>query len=396
MLFFFIKELIMEMGETMKVALELQPCLKNRSGIGIYTYELAIRLQNFKDISLDGHIFNFFKRNDLNADLEGLKCSQRICKLFPYGIYRRIWHILPISYRNLFPFQMDITHFFNFIVPPGVQGKVINTIYDITYLKYPETMDKKNLIRIKKDIDYSIKRSDRIVTISENSKKDLIDFLGIRENKIEIIPPAVNQEQYSNCFSNKQKGFIKQKYGLPDQYVLYMGTLEPRKNIERLIKSFYDLQSQITEPDLYLVIAGKKGWQYETIFQLVKELDLIKQVIFTGYVEENDKALVYQMAKVFIFPSLYEGFGMPILEAMAAGVPVVTSNVSSMPEVAGDAALLVNPIETAELVNALKIMLKNEQIRQDYIERGYQQIKRYTWEISVNKLYELYMKLMKE
>ena len=150
----------------MKVALELQPCCGNRSGIGAYTYELTKRLRNQSDLEFYGNIFNFAGKNDNSQALQGITIPIHENRLFPYGIYRRIWDIAPISYNRLFPDQTDLTIFFNFIIPPRISGHVMTVVHDMTYLRYPETMDKKNLRRIEKGIQYSIERSNRILTIS--------------------------------------------------------------------------------------------------------------------------------------------------------------------------------------------------------------------------------------
>ena len=378
----------------MKIALELQPCLKSRSGIGIYTYELAKRLQDYDTVQLEGYIFNFLMRNDLAQELYGFHFQQKYCTLFPYGIYRRIWRFAPVPYRWLFGQDADITHFFNFIVPKGVAGKVVNTIYDVVWLRYPETMDAKNYKRITQDIAYSVERADRIVTISESTKQDLIDLLHIPAEKIVIAPPGVDVDAFQNSYSADALYRIRQQYQLPDQYILYMGTLEPRKNIERLVQAFAQLCRMPGMEHYCLVLAGKRGWQYDTIFAQMQQLGLEDRIVCTGYVDEADKAAVYQMAEVFVFPSLYEGFGMPILEAMAAGVPVVTSNVSSMPEVAGDAALLVDPLNVSELTEAIYKLLTDEALRQQCVARGYERCRLFTWERSADTLVQMYHDMM--
>lgn len=379
----------------MKVALELQPCLKNRSGIGIYTYELSKRLQQYGNIELIGDIFNFIDRNDLTKDLEGLNFNKHTCKLFPYGIYRRIWHYAPIKYNRLFTRSADITHFFNFIVPPRVEGKIVNTVHDLTYHFFPETMDKKNFKRITNDIQYSIERADRIVTISECSKQDIIKEFGIDEKKIEIIYPGVDYERFAMPMSSERIKEVKEKYQLPDEYILYMGTLEPRKNIPSIIEAFYYLKKEGEESlqSVKLVLAGKKGWLFEEIFNKVKKLGLEDEVIFTDYVAEEDKAAIYRMAKVFIFPSLYEGFGIPVIEAMAASVPVITSNTSSLPEVAGNAAVLTNPSDMIGMAEGMHSILTQDTYRDEMVQKGHLQAKRFNWEDSAQKLHELYVDL---
>ena len=380
----------------MRLALELQPCLRSRSGIGIYTYEMAKCLQHQQSLQLEGNIFNFLMRNNLQKELKDFSFPQRYCTLFPYGIYRRIWRHLPIPYRWLFGKGADITHFFNFIVPRGVHGRVVTMIYDVVWLRYPETMDIRNLKRIQQDIHYSIARADRIVTISESTRQDLVQMLQIPVEKIVIAPPGVHVEAFQHPYTVEEKEQIKVKYGLPERFILYMGTLEPRKNLERLVQAFAQLQQERDLRSCKLVLAGKKGWQYEGIFQQIRQNGLEQKIVCTGYVDEADKAAIYQLADLFVFPSLYEGFGMPVLEAMAAGVPVITSNVSSLPEAAGDAAVLVSPEHVEQLAEDMRTLLTDQPLRQQCIMRGYQQCRRFTWEYSADILMQMYEQMMQE
>ena len=377
----------------MKINLELQPCLKNKSGIGIYTYELTKLLQINKDIELSGEIFNFFNRNDISKDIEGLTIPIKLCTLFPYGVYRRIWNKIPINYNRLFQSDADIYHFFNFIVPPRINGKIITTIHDMTYILYPETMDKRNLKRITDDIDYSVNRSDKIITVSESSKRDIIRYLNVPEEKIEVVYNGVEYDRFAKSNNNQDKLKVMQKYNLPQNYILYMGTLEPRKNIESIVRAYSVLKKNYNH-EIKLVIAGKKGWLFENIFNLVENLKLQDDVIFTDYVDEIDKAAIYQMAKLFVFPSIYEGFGIPVLEAMASSVPVITSNVSSLPEVAGDAAILVEPKDVNSIAKNMHKILSNNDLRDKLICKGHIQAKKFTWEASAEKLYKIYKSMM--
>lgn len=376
----------------MKLGLELQSCLKNKSGIGIYTYELSKRLQKYDDIEFEGHIFNFINRNDISKDIEGINIEKRICSIFPYGVYRRIWHYAMIKYNSLFKSKCDIYHFFNFIVPPRIEGKVITTIHDMTYEMYPETMDKRNLKRIKDDIKYSVNRADKIITVSESSKCDIIKYLNVSENKIEVVYNGVEYSRFAKIYSKEEKLSVCEKYNLPQNYMLYMGTLEPRKNIESIVEAFnlFKEKSDLKEKDFKLVVAGKKGWMFESIFELVNKLNLQDHVIFTDYVDERDKPLIYNMAQLFVFPSLYEGFGIPVLEAMASSIPVITSNVSSLPEVAGDAAVLVDPKDTVSIAKNMYDILSDKNFKAELINKGHIQAQKFTWEASAEKLYGIY------
>ncbi|NRY60528.1 glycosyltransferase family 4 protein [Clostridium beijerinckii] len=379
----------------MKVSLELEPCLKNKSGIGIYTYELSKCLQKYSDITLYGHIFNFINRNNIDKDIEGLNFNKNIFRLFPYGVYRRVWNYVPIRYNFLFNDKSDIYHFFNFIVPPRIKGKIITTIHDMTYELYPETMDIRNLKRIKNDIQYSVNRADKIITVSESSKKDIIRFLNIEESKIEVIYNGVEYNKFNKSYSEEEKNRVRYRYGLPQNYILYMGTLEPRKNIESIIEAFSLLKKENApnSKNIKLVIAGKKGWLFERILNLVDKLNLKDDVIFTDYIDENDKSIIYNMASLFVFPSLYEGFGIPVLEAMASSVPVITSNVSSLPEVAGDAAILVEAKDIKSIAKYMGKVLVDKELRNNLIKNGHEQAKKFTWESSAEKLITIYRDL---
>lgn len=378
----------------MRVSIELQPCLKNKSGIGVYTYELTKRLEKFEDIKFQGNIFNFLNRNDIDKDIPDLILDRNICSLFPYSIYRRIWRCMPIKYNSLFKNDADIYQFFNFVVPTNISGKVITTIHDLTYILYPETMDKKNRERLKKDMINTINRADYILTISENSKRDIIKYLNISDDKISVVYPGVD-DVYKIILDDQYIENVKKKYNINGRYLLYLGTLEPRKNIETIIKSYNHFIKSFDE-DIKLVLAGKKGWLYNSIFNLVSEYGLENDVIFTDYVHDNDKSALYQGAEVFLFPSLYEGFGIPVAEAMASRTPVITSNSSSLPEVAGDSAIIIEPLDYIKISEFIKKILENSSMREKMIENGIKQVEKFNWDKSAEKLKNIYINLYNE
>lgn len=368
----------------MKVALELQPCSGLRSGVGMFAYELASRLKPTPDLEFEGNLFNFMNREHSKDALASIGMPVRICSGMSYGVYRRIWSRFSVPYNWLFPDRADVTHFFNYIVPPKVEGRVIDTIHDMAYLLFPETLDPKNLRRLTKDIDYSIERSDILVTVSESTKKDLIRLLHVPESKVRVIYNGVQAKESTLPFSKLQS-----RFGLTQPYILYVGNLEPRKNIGRLIRAYAKLKREANLPHR-LVLAGQKGWMYDDIFHTVSSEGLEDDVLFTGYASEADKAALYRYASVFAYPSLYEGFGIPIVEAMAAGVPVVCSCTSSMPEVAGDAALLVNPGDTDAIAEAIYRLLTDEALRNSKIALGKVQAAKFSWNKSADNLISLY------
>lgn len=370
----------------MKVALELQPCCGNRSGIGFYTYELARRLHGETGLEFVGNIFNFAGRNDNSTALKGITIPIQESKVFPYGVYRRIWNIIPISYRSMFP-AADLTVFFNFIVPPRISGKVMTTVHDLTYLRFPETMEAKNYRRLQLGMDYSLKRSNRILTVSEFSKQEICQLLTIPEEKVSVVynAPALSEE-----VADMEPLF--NRHGITKPYILYVGTLEPRKNLMRLMQAFEKLKRVEGIPH-QLVLAGGKGWNSKDILEYAQKNPDILPI---GYVTNAEKNALYQDAALFAFPSLYEGFGIPPLEAMHFGCPVVCANTASLPEVVGDAAELVDPMEVDSIAEGMLRVLTDESHRTELVRKGYIQAKKFNWEDSANKLMQICREVLEE
>lgn len=374
------------MRDMKQVALELQPCMGNRSGIGMYAYEIAKHLRSDTTMSFYGNVFNFHNKADLGEAIPEIAWPIHACAMLPYGIYRRVWHAFPLSYQSFFP-HADLTVFFNFIVPPRIKGKVITTVHDLTYLRYPETMDKKNLHRIQRDIAYSLQRSDRILTVSEFSKKELCQLLPVPEDKVSVV---YNAPALSNETVNVEQ--VLQKHGISRPYILYIGTLEPRKNLVKLIQAFDQLKKTERIPHK-LVLAGGKGWNSEGIYAQVEKT---ADVLAIGYVSNAEKSALYQNAELFVFPSLYEGFGIPPLEAMHFGCPVVCANAASLPEVVGDAAELVDPMEVDSIAEGMLRVLEDEPYRTKLVQRGYVQEKKFNWDDSAKKLMQICREVLEE
>jgi glycosyltransferase involved in cell wall biosynthesis len=374
---------------SIKVALELQPCCGKKSGIGTYTAELAKRLYTDDRISFSGNLFNFRMRNDNEAALRGIRFPIHYNTSMPYGVYRRIWGYLPIGYSDMFPHDADITHFFNYIVPPRVQGKVITTIYDLVYIRYPETMDKKNLARIKKGLLGSIERSDAIVTDSMFIKEEIISQFGLDADTVHVIYPAAAVDEINIKTSRTD---LTDKWKIQKSYILFVGNIEPRKNLVRLIKAYNILRKEWPGP-LQLVITGGKGWNSDEIYKAAAESAYSADIIFTDYVTADEKAALYHNAELFVYPSIYEGFGIPLLEAMSCSVPVVCSNVSSIPEVVGEDAFLVNPFDEADMADTLLKALTNKELASSKAASAKLRAAAFSWDNSAEKLKELYIRM---
>lgn len=306
--------------------------------------------------------------------------------LLPYGAYRRIWDIVPVPYRLIFP-QADLSHFFNYIVPPDTSGKVLDTIYDLTYLLYPETMNASNLNRLKNGMQRSLDQSDIVVTDSVFVKSEIVHELGFNENRVEVVYPAATEEEAEEL----PESYLADHWNIRKRYLLYRGTIEPRKNLNRLIQAYKKTCRELPTPPM-LVLAGGTGWKAENILRLAAET-LPGQIVMNGYISAAEKQLLYQHAAQFVFPSLYEGFGIPVLEAMRNGIPVICANTSSLPEVAGDGALLVDPLNVDDIADAMLTLLTDSLRAGQLAQRGAISAKRFSRDRSAEKMMQIYRKL---
>lgn len=376
----------------MKVAIEIQPMLdEHMTGVGWYTDNMVKRLKDFAGEN-DSYFLlgmDYYGRSGRLAGYTGRNVALKTNGIMHYGIYRRLWKILPfLAYGSFFGVSADIYHFVNFVVPPRVKGRIINTVYDMVYKTFPETMEKANYDKLDSSLKDSCTRSDAIITISENSKRELMDYLGVPSDKIHIISPGVDVSVYKPMAPSEWKD-TGIKYGLPDKYLLYLGTIEPRKNINTIIRAFHQFTG-LDREGYKLVVAGKKGWMFDEVFNLVKKLGIEDKVIFPGYIPEEDKPFIYAGATAFVFPSLYEGFGMPPLEAMACGVPVITSNSSSLPEVVGDAGIQVDSMDIDSISIAMHELTSKPELRKILAAKSIQRAQGFSWEDSVKRLIKLY------
>ncbi len=254
--------------------------------------------------------------------------------------------------------------------------KVVLTAHDLSPLVFPEFYNLKQRIwHWFINIPKLLKRAHKIVAVSEFTKLSLIEKLNIPEKKIIVAPLGVDQENYHQDLNVDRLRNVRNRYNLPGDYVLYLGTVEPRKNIQNILAAFEKLK----EP-LHLVIAGKLGWKYDNILQQIDNSPKRRYIHVLGYVPEADKPYIMKLARVFVWPSLYEGFGLPVLEAMAVGTPVLTSNVTSLPEVAGNAALLVNPYNVDDIADGIHKLNDDQALRDDFISKGIERSKQFTWQ----------------
>jgi glycosyltransferase involved in cell wall biosynthesis len=301
---------------------------------------------------------------------------------------------LPL-YANFFTGPQDIYHGLDFVLPPLV-GRVrkVVTVHDLAFLEHPETAVPSLVAYLNHVVPRAVAAADVVAAVSEATKQALIRQYRTAPEKIVVIPCGVGP-QFQRVNDPARLEEVRRKFALTQPFIFCVGTQEPRKNHLGLIKAFAQARKDSAGPAL-LAIAGGQGWLYEETRQLVADLELEASVRFLGRVSEPDLIALYSLADVFAFPSFFEGFGIPPLEAMACGTPVITSNTSSLPEMAGDAAILIDPHNVQEIADAILRVLTNPQLQQEMRQNGYLQAQRYTWEKSAHKMLELYQRLGEE
>ena len=260
--------------------------------------------------------------------------------------------------------------------------QVILTAHDLSFEMFPEMFSlKQRLWHYLLHFRRLTKRADKIIAVSESTKDDLISHYGLSEKKITVIHSGVGEELTVMSRNDPRLLAVKEKYRLPYKFILYLGTIEPRKNILALIQSYEMLLREHPALEKYaLVIAGTKGWKYEAIFEAIRTSPVREKIILPGFIADEDKAALYNLASVFVYPSFYEGFGFPILEAMACGVPVITSHSSSLPEVVGKAGMMVDPYQPEELLRALEGLLSDSHLGAKLIVEGKKRAELFTWQ----------------
>lgn len=385
--------------EKLKIAYDAQLLLDDKmTGIGWLAHNVVsamIRVRPQNEYTLDFFLLSKqIKKNKKiikKYRLAGFAIDG--CNWFNYTLYKIIWPFIPIRYSSFFRRREDITMFFNYYIPPGVNGKKITMIHDMTYKVFPETLNKKTLYMLNMNMKKSCKRADKIITISEFSKREIVKYMGVDENIIEVMPIGIEHNLFKTYEDKQQIQKVLKKYGIMEEYFLYLGTLEPRKNIERMLQAYLKLKKENDNCPKF-VISGRKGWMYDSIYGFVKQNNMEDSIIFTGYVEEYEVPLLMNGAIAFLFVSLYEGFGMPLLEAMACGTAVITSNVSSMPEVVGDSAIMVNPYSIEEIFAAMKVLCQNKIYRNKYVERGIKRANEFTWDKSAYFIFDVMERIL--
>lgn len=365
----------------------LEPQLGEKAGVGHYTYHLVRSLLSHDK---ENEYVLFFGHQRPNPFVE-LERPNVTIKRFPFARYKKF---LPFSYSHLLiaavikQARLDVFHAPANTLPLSYTGRSVITVHDLAIYKHPKWFPGQ-VFSTKVLVPQSLKKANRIIAVSQSTATDIQQLFKVPEGKIEVIPEGVEIE----FLDLKDKNIdVRRKFGLGKHYLVYVGTLEPRKNLERLVTVFGKLRQSLSGPyrDIQLALAGAPGYRSDQLKKTIAANKLTRYVRLLGYVTQNEKYRLIQNARAFVFPSLYEGFGLPVLEAMALGTPVLTSNNSSLPEVAGGAAAMVDPTDDDSLYVGLKNIVEHEDLRQRLIKAGTQQVKQFHWATMAEKTLAVY------
>lgn len=280
-----------------------------------------------------------------------------------------------------------------YFIPFFCPCPLVCTIHDICFEHFSDIFTKREYFRQKLLIKFAAKHSKKIITVSQMSRKDIADRYGIDENKIAVVYNAPKESFKQIDLSEEALVELKRKFEIKKRFILSVGNLQPRKNLVRLIKAFVSLRRQELEFDYQLVIVGKKAWMFDDV---IKEAVANNgDVVFTDYVTEADLVKLYNAADSFVYPSIFEGFGLPPIEAMSCGIPVAVSNQSALPEVVGNAGVYFDPYDERDIAQKILQLTKDRPLRQDLIEKSNMQIKKFSWNLSAKKVVELYEDMLR-
>jgi glycosyltransferase involved in cell wall biosynthesis len=371
----------------MNVAIDVRTVLPNRSGVGNYVLHL---IKNLRTVEPDTTYF--FLALEKNLSLLGPleQAENPLLTVFsheshPLGDF---WEhfFLP---RRLMKNGIDIFHGPASLIPFRKDHfKTVVTIHDLVAFLFSETIPLKYGAYMRYLLRQAVKRADRIISVSHHTRDDLIKILKVPSKKIVVIHEAPSPI-FRPYAPDLVRPILKKRYGIQKKYIYHLGNIEPRKNLIKLLEAF-TLVCREVGTDYQLVVSGQKGWLIRSLSRFLKTYPMREQVFFTGYVPLEDLPYLMNGAEIFVFPSLYEGFGLPVLEAMSCGTPVISSNRSSIPEIAGSAGILVDPTDVQALADQIVYLLRNGEERRRLSRLGQEQAARFSWEEVARKTHQVY------
>lgn len=353
-------------------------------GIGEYAYEI---ISEFSKMQLPEVRFEIYLKDAPRSEMPKESPSWQYKVIGP----RKLWTQIGLPFHLFADLKKpDIFFSPSHYAPRYAPMPTTISIMDVSYIYFPELFHKNDLFQLTHWTKYSAKNAKKVFTISNYSKNAIIKVYKKKADDVIVTYPGIRQEKETKTMT---KAELLKKYDISSNYVLFVGTLQPRKNIARLIEAMSIVLKTSKEKELQLVVVGKKGWLYEEILAAPEKFGIKDSVNFLDFVPTEDLPSLYEHALCYVLPSLYEGFGLPVLEAMKYGCPVITSNVSSLPEAGGDAAEYINPENVQDIAEKIEKVVDSEKLRKEMREKGYKHIKRFSWEKAAKETLDVLVQL---
>ncbi len=369
----------------MRIGVDARLVYYHQAGIGQYILRL---MQALAQIDREDEIVLFKSRKDKTAIVR--QSNFKLQSLWTPSHHPFESRALSIE---LAPYRLDVLHSPDFIPPGFPRCPSVITVHDLAFLKYPRFLTRSSA-RYYGQVEVAASRADHIIAVSQSTKRDTIQMLGVPEEKITVIYEAAHP-LFAPISNEEPLARVRAKFGLPRDFILFVSTIEPRKNIPTLLRAFKQLRARYKAP-ITLALAGNRGWLVEEVDAVVEELKLGDSIRFLGGVPNEELVYLYNAATCFILPSYYEGFGLPPLEAMACGTPVIVSKVASLPEVVGDAALLVEPEDVEGWCVAMMRVLDDENLRREMRAKGLKRAATFSWERAARETLAVYQKIARK
>ncbi|MGB8643702.1 MAG: glycosyltransferase family 1 protein [Anaerolineae bacterium] len=376
----------------MRVTVDISPAVHHHAGLGRYAGELLTAMLSVEPVN-EYCAFYYDPRGDAHPEppLDQIPARTIHLPAKPWRMSVLLASFAHVSLDRWLP-PGDVFHATDHLLPPLLASRAVFTIHDLIFRFFPEYHLPLNRWYLTLMLPRFMQRANAIIAVSENTRRDVTRLMNIPAEKIAVIYEGVNPA-FRPCRDPAQLAAVRTKYQLPDRFILYLGTIEPRKNLITLLDAYQALLAHADGiPDL--VIAGRKGWLYQPVFERARALGLESRLRFTDWVDGADAPMLLSAAEVFVFPSFYEGFGLPPLEAMACGAPVLCSNASSLPEVVGEGGLLIDPHDTSAWAATLSRVLQDSELRARLSARGIAQAAQFTWERAARETLNLYHRIV--
>jgi glycosyltransferase involved in cell wall biosynthesis len=377
----------------------LNPEKGDAIGVGHYTYQL---IRHLLKMDKENEYVLFFDFRVREKDIKKFTQPNVKIKYYPFSDYKKY---LPGAYNEILGMatlareHLDIAHATSPMsrIPVSYRGKTVVTVHDLAVYKVPDVFPKLKRTKAKTTLSLMVNHASKLIAVSESTKKDIREIFDYPADNINVIHSGFDSRLFEESKLTREK--VLEKYGIASgkKYILFLGTIEPVKNITRLFEAFKIFKDaslkNSAKCDYKLIMAGKNGWLASEYKQITKDLGIAKDVIFTGYIIGDELVPLFHEADFFVMPSLYEGFGTTVLEAFATGTPAIVSGVSSIPEVAGDAAIFVDPMSSQNIADAMLKLSQDENLKNELREKGKKQLEKFNWEKCARETLEVYKSL---